>query len=113
MMAGYRSFALRAAACIVALSAMSGARVQDYPNRPITLVTNVVKYASMLVWYPGLPAQNVAELTAYGKAHPNALTGGHGGIGGQAHLGTLMFAKMAGAKIEFVSDRGEGPVPLT
>ena len=73
-------------------------------------VTNLVKYASMLVSYPGLPAKNVAELIAYGKANPNALTGGHGGIGGQAHLGMLMFAKMAGIKIEYVPYRGEGPV---
>ena len=74
------------------------------------LVTNMVKYASMLVSYPELPAKTVAEFIAYGKANPNALTGGHGGIGGQAHLGMLMFAKMAGIKIEYAPYRGEGPV---
>ena len=73
------------------------------------LVTNVVKYASMLVSYPGLPATNPAELIAYSKKNPNSLTGGHGGIGGQAQLGMVMFAKMAGLNIEYVAYRGEGP----
>jgi len=80
------------------------------PLNGFQLVTNMVKYASMLVSFPGLPAKTVGELIAYGKANPNALTGGHGGIGGQAHLGMVMLAKMAGINITFVSYRGEGPV---
>ncbi len=80
------------------------------PLNGFQLVTNIVKYASMLVSYPGLPAKNVAELIAHAKTLPAGLTGGHGGIGGQGHLGMLMFGKMAGVKIEYVSYRGEGPV---
>jgi tripartite-type tricarboxylate transporter receptor subunit TctC len=73
-------------------------------------VTNMVQYASMLVSYPGLPAKTVTEIVSFGKANPKALNAGHGGIGGQAHLGMLMFAKMAAINIELVSYRGEGPV---
>jgi tripartite-type tricarboxylate transporter receptor subunit TctC len=74
------------------------------------LVTNMVKYASMVVSYPELPAKNIPELIAYGKANPTALTGGHGGVGGNAHLGMLLLAKTAGIEIQYVPYRGEGPV---
>lgn len=74
------------------------------------LVTNMVKYASMLVSYPDLPAKNVSELISYGKTNPKSLIGGHGGIGGNAHLGMLLLAKTAGVEIQYVPYRGEGPV---
>jgi tripartite-type tricarboxylate transporter receptor subunit TctC len=78
------------------------------PLGAFQLITTMVKYASMLVAYPGLPATTVAELVAYGRER--GLTGGHGGVGGQGHLGMLMLARLGGVKIEMVSYRGEGPV---
>ena len=72
------------------------------PLKDLQPISLMVQYYSMLVVSPSLPVQNVAELVAYGKANPGVLTGGHGGVGGQAHLSMVLIASAAGFKMEYI-----------
>jgi len=80
------------------------------PLKDLQPISLMVQYYSMLVLSPSLPVQNVAELVAYGKANPGVLTGGHGGVGGQAHLSMVLIASAAGFKMEYIPYKGEAPV---
>ena len=60
----------------------------------------------MLVVSSKTPFKTVAELVAYGKAHPGELNFGSAGVGGLAHLGTELFARAAGIDIRHVPYRG-------
>ena len=82
------------------------------PLKDLQPIGVMVQVYSMLVTTPSLPVTNVAELVAFGKSRPGALTGGHGGVGGQAHLSMMLLANAAGFKAEYVPYRGEAPVLL-
>jgi tripartite-type tricarboxylate transporter receptor subunit TctC len=56
----------------------------------------------VLVLYPGLPAQNLAELIALAKAKPGSLNYGSAGVASLAHLATALLASMAGINIAHV-----------
>jgi tripartite-type tricarboxylate transporter receptor subunit TctC len=79
--------------------------VRDF--QPVAIMTEV---GSVLVVNARVPVRNVAELIAYAKANPRAITGGNGGIGGQAQLSMDLLASMAGIQITQATYRGEGPV---
>ena len=53
--------------------------VRDF--QPVTIMTEV---GSVLVVNSRVPATNLRELIDYARANPRAITGGNGGIGGQA-----------------------------
>ncbi len=79
--------------------------VRDFA--PVTIMTEV---GSVLVVNSRVPARTLRELIDYAKANPNAITGGNGGIGGQAQLSMDLLASMAGIQITQATYRGEGPV---
>jgi tripartite-type tricarboxylate transporter receptor subunit TctC len=56
----------------------------------------------VLVLYPGLPAQNLAELIALAKAKPGSLNYGSAGVASLAHLATALLASMAAINIAHV-----------
>jgi len=56
----------------------------------------------VLVVYPGLPVNSLAELVALAKAKPGALNYGSAGVASLAHLATALFATMAGINITHV-----------
>ena len=56
----------------------------------------------VLVLYPGLPAQDLAQLIALAKAKPGALNYGSAGVASLAHLATALFASMAGMNMTHV-----------
>jgi tripartite-type tricarboxylate transporter receptor subunit TctC len=56
----------------------------------------------VLVVYPGLPANNLAELIALAKAKPGTLNYGSAGVASLAHLATALFATIAGINITHV-----------
>jgi tripartite-type tricarboxylate transporter receptor subunit TctC len=58
---------------------------------------------------PALPVKSVADLIAYGKAHPGKLTFGSAGIGSTLHLAGEMFKREAGVDMLHVPYRGGGP----
>jgi tripartite-type tricarboxylate transporter receptor subunit TctC len=79
--------------------------VRDF--QPVTILTEV---GSALVVNARVPVRDVRELIAYARANPSGITGGNGGIGGQAQLSMDLLASMAGIQITQATYRGEGPV---
>lgn len=64
--------------------------------------------AFALVVHPSLPVKNVAELIAYAKAKPGAISFGSGGNGSSGHLCTELFSSLAGVKMLHVPYKGDG-----
>ncbi|NUA32086.1 tripartite tricarboxylate transporter substrate binding protein [Cupriavidus basilensis] len=73
---------------------------------PITLVAEM---PNILVVNPLIPARNVSELIAYGKANPDKLSFGSSGTGGTIHLSGELFKSMAGVKMLHVPYKGSAP----
>ena len=69
---------------------------------PVALVTTV-KY--VLVLHPSVPAQDLASLIAYTKAHPGAINFASPGIGTPPHLAGELFRSMTGVDIVHVPFR--------
>jgi tripartite-type tricarboxylate transporter receptor subunit TctC len=64
----------------------------------------------VLVVNKDLPVHSVAELVAYAKAHPTAITYGSSGIGASNHLSGALLAKITGAPMLHVAYKGNAPV---
>ena len=73
---------------------------------PVTLLA-LTPY--VLVTNPEIPAKNVQELIAYGKANPDKLILGTSGAGNSDHIIGEEFARMAGVSMVHVPYRGAGP----
>ena len=63
----------------------------------------------VLVIHPSIPAKNVAELIAYGKANPGKLTFSSAGSGSTSHLAGELFKSMAGVDMTHVAYKGSAP----
>jgi tripartite-type tricarboxylate transporter receptor subunit TctC len=64
--------------------------------------------ANLLLVYPGLPVQSVAELIALARARPGKLNYASPGIGTPPHLIGEMFKQRAGIDVAHVPYRGGG-----
>lgn len=80
-----------------------------YDPRTLEPVTVMVGYPNVVVARPGLPANSFAELLAYARAHPDALTYASQGNGQISHLTFEMLNLMAGLKLRHVPYRGSAP----
>ncbi|HYF20753.1 MAG TPA: tripartite tricarboxylate transporter substrate binding protein, partial [Ramlibacter sp.] len=80
------------------------------PNKELTPLTCATNAVVCIVAHPSLPANNVAELIAYGKANPNVLNYGTAGAGTPQHVGGLLFAQRGGFQWTHVGYRGGGPM---
>jgi tripartite-type tricarboxylate transporter receptor subunit TctC len=78
--------------------------VRDFS--PVTL-TSV--QPNIVVIYPGLAAQTVAEFAALARARPGQLTYGSAGIGSGTHLSAELFAQSLKISLLHVPYRGTGP----
>jgi tripartite-type tricarboxylate transporter receptor subunit TctC len=74
---------------------------------PVGLVATV---PNVLIVHPSVPAQNVAELIAYIKAHPGQVNYGSAGIGSTEHLAGELFRSMTGTQISHVPYKGGAPM---
>ncbi|MNI60543.1 Tripartite tricarboxylate transporter family receptor [compost metagenome] len=73
---------------------------------PVSLVATL----PMLVAAPlSTPANNIAELIAYGKSHPGKLSFASAGNGNTSHLAAEMFKSQTGADMMHVPYKGSGP----
>jgi tripartite-type tricarboxylate transporter receptor subunit TctC len=82
---------------------------KSLPFDPLTELAPIALIAesqTVLAVYPGVAAQNVAELVALGKARPNALNYGSSGNGGVSHLAGEMFKSITGARMTHVPYKG-------
>ena len=66
----------------------------------------------VLVVHPSVPAKNVKELIAVGKARPDQLAYSSSGTGAINHLAGEMFKMMTGVKIVHVPYKGGGPASI-
>lgn len=70
---------------------------------PITIVSAV---GFVLIVHPSVPARNVRELVALGRASPGKLTFGTSGAGSVTHLGVEMLKSMAGVNFLHIPYKG-------
>src|SRR6188508_433556 len=66
------------------------------PQKDITTVSMVASQAFVIAIGASVPAGNMKELAALGKAKPNSLSYGSGGTGTASHLGTELLQLTTG-----------------
>ena len=76
------------------------------PVRDFTPIIAAVEPVTCLAIHQSVPATSVAELIAYAKARPGALSYGSSGVGSVFHLMGELFNKTAGVEIKHVAYRG-------
>jgi tripartite-type tricarboxylate transporter receptor subunit TctC len=85
-----------------AVAASLSANLPYDPIKDFAPVSMIGSQPYVLVLYPGLPANNLAELVALAKVKPGTLNYGSAGVASLAHLATALFATMAGVNIVHV-----------
>ena len=80
------------------------------PLRDFTPVAAFVDTFSVILIHSSVPARNISELVAYGKANPGQLTAGSAGQNTSGDIWTAMFAKRAGIDILRVPYKGAAPM---
>jgi tripartite-type tricarboxylate transporter receptor subunit TctC len=81
--------------------------------RDLTAVTQIIKYANVVVVHPSVPAANVKELIAYAKANPGKLSFSSPGTGTAQHLAVELFKITVGADMTHVPYKGGGPAMIS
>ena len=79
------------------------------PLRDLAPITQLIKYANVLVVNPTLKINSTKDLLAAAKSQPGKLSYAHPGIGTNPHLGAELFKQMAGVDMIGVSYKGGGP----
>jgi tripartite-type tricarboxylate transporter receptor subunit TctC len=77
--------------------------------RDIAPVASVIRYSSVMVVNPSVPAKSVPEFIAYAKANPGKIHMASAGTGALTHMAGEMFKMMAGVDLFHVPYRGNGP----
>ncbi len=72
------------------------------PLKGLAPVSLIASQPLIVLVHPSLPVKTIAELVAYGKAHPNALNYATPGIGNPVHLATELFKKMTGTPMTHI-----------
>jgi tripartite-type tricarboxylate transporter receptor subunit TctC len=78
-------------------------------SRDFAPVSLLMTMPNVLVVSNQLPAHSVAELIAYGTAHPGKLNFGSGGSGSTPHMAGELFMTMTGVHMVHVPYRGAAP----
>lgn len=79
---------------------------------PVTDMTPVIQISQgpyLVLVHPSLPVKNINELVALAKSNPGKISFASSGQGSVAHLATVLFASMAGIKINHIPYKGTGP----
>lgn len=79
------------------------------PVKSFAPVIQIGHLPNVLVVNPNVPAKNVQELIAYGKAHPGKLSYASSGNGASSHLAGVLFNNLAGTDFQHVPYKGTGP----
>ncbi len=79
------------------------------PKKDFAPIALVARNPFVLLVNPALPIKSVADLIAYAKAHPGALTYGSGGVGSPHQLFAEMFKTMTGIEMTHVPYKGTAP----
>jgi len=81
--------------------------------RDMTAVTQIIKYANVVVVHPSVPATSVRELIAYAKSQPGKLSYSHPGTGTAQQLAVELFKMTVGVDITSVPYKGGGPAMIS
>jgi tripartite-type tricarboxylate transporter receptor subunit TctC len=79
------------------------------PIKDFAPIIQLTSYPYVLAVNPNLPEKNLAELVAYAKAHPGAITFSTAGNGSSAHLAAELFMKASKIQMTHVPYKGAGP----
>lgn len=79
------------------------------PVKSFTPIIQLGHLPNVLVVHPSVPAKNVRELIAYGKANPGKLSYASSGNGASSHLAGVMFNQAAGTDFIHAPYKGTGP----
>ena len=79
------------------------------PVKDFSPIGLIAKSPNLVLVNPSVPAQNIAELIALAKKDPGKLDFASTGIGTSTHLSAMLFATMAGIKINPVPYKGVAP----
>ena len=77
--------------------------------RDLMPITQLIKYANVVVLHPSVPAGSMRELIALAKAKPGLLRYSHPGVGTGQHLGAELFKLSTGVDFITVPYKGGGP----
>jgi tripartite-type tricarboxylate transporter receptor subunit TctC len=77
--------------------------------RDLPAITQLIKYANVVVLHPSVPASSVKELIQFAKSQPGKLRYSHPGTGTGQQLSVELFKMMAGVDIISVPYKGGGP----
>ena len=85
------------------------ARMPFDPAKDLALITTVVRVPEVLAVNPALPANSLAELVSYLKAHPAKVNYGSAGPGSITHLAVELLKVEAGVDALHVPYKGAAP----
>ena len=81
--------------------------------RDLPAITQLIKYANVVVINPSVPASSVKDLIQYAKAQPGKLSYAHPGVGTVQQLAVELFKLMVGVDIISVPFKGGGPAMVS
>jgi tripartite-type tricarboxylate transporter receptor subunit TctC len=79
------------------------------PRKDFAPIGLIATSALVILVHPSVEARSIAELIALAKREPGKLNYASAGPGSGIHLGTELFASMAGIKLTHIAYRGSGP----
>jgi tripartite-type tricarboxylate transporter receptor subunit TctC len=93
----------------ISINPLIYAKMTFNPEKDLASVASVARVLVFLETHPSVPANTLAEFTAYLKANPGKLSFGSPGQGSSPHLAGEMFKKLAQVDAVHVPYRGAGP----
>jgi len=85
------------------------AKIPYDPVKDFAPIIQLTSYPYVLAVNLNLPEKNLAELVAYAKAHPGAITFSTAGNGSSAQLAAELFMKASKIQMTHVPYKGAGP----
>ncbi|MBI5909599.1 MAG: tripartite tricarboxylate transporter substrate binding protein [Betaproteobacteria bacterium] len=79
------------------------------PVKDFAPITPALSLSLVVIAHPSVPAKNLKELIALGKAKPGQLSYGTAGIGATGHLAMELFKTLTGADFTHVPYKGNAP----
>ena len=79
------------------------------PRKDFAPVGLIATSALVVLVHPAVEARSIADLIALARKQPGKLNYASAGAGSGIHLGTELFASMAGIKLTHISYRGSAP----
>jgi tripartite-type tricarboxylate transporter receptor subunit TctC len=79
------------------------------PAKDFTPIVKAAEIPLLVAVHPSVPANNLADLVRYAKAHPGKLTYSTAGNGSMGHLTAELLQREAGFRITHVPYKGSAP----